>query len=382
MSRVLRKLDRRLRFCGWGLEQLFTARNPEGAGGHTAAGRPRAPPERVYKLKQLGGGFKLFCSGKHKKKVARPARAPFWATFYCTLEPCAPPPQPPRPPPLAPPLAVGRDARRATSAGLAAAKAAKAMQAARQGAAVSATLERDPLASRQEATGGSVLSRTRAFSTMALDVALAFASPAGHSAAADGGDLAPAANGAARGASAKGFGSEGDAEDGAEEGLIDPLIDSEALSDDEDEEDDLSLGGSADGSFLADGGDGDGAAAGGARVGTAHHHHHSATSLRSLARASEQLDDGNGGFVLKFHPGGHADEVKVKRATTTTATTTKITKQQQQQQQQPRETDARDNSIEHNRGKAEGNGRTSRLLPGALRLFRRRRRQRCVRGHL
>jgi len=101
MSVVFRRLDRRLRFCGMGLEDLFPARLPEGAGGFTVTGRARASPEKVYKVKYLVGVLRVLLAGKNKKKNSRPARDPHWVTFYYTLDPVAPPRRAGSPPPKA-----------------------------------------------------------------------------------------------------------------------------------------------------------------------------------------------------------------------------------------------------------------------------------------
>jgi hypothetical protein len=107
--KVLRKLDRLLRFHGLGLEDFFPARMPEGAGGYTAAGRARVSPIISYKTKDLIHGFQKMVEGKDKK-LLMVKRRPHWVTFYWTLEPDAAlgrPATPPTPRPTATNSSVG-----------------------------------------------------------------------------------------------------------------------------------------------------------------------------------------------------------------------------------------------------------------------------------
>jgi len=333
MSRILRKIDCRLRFFGWGLEHLFPARMPEGSAGFTATGRARVSPENFYKLRQVANGLKLFCNGELKKKLLQPRRAPIWATFYCTLEPCTPPLPPKPPPPPAP---------KPTSAGLAAKKMARSLRAKSRERSRERSLSRErsadgnasakneigldgvmPPANESETLGSTVSSGDSTAiiadpsdnsSAIAIKTSLAFASTSKNSAM-----IAAAATAAAAAGSvnSNGGGSENDphrlaansiADINVDSGLGDMLADLEALSDDdeEDEDDDgeedmvgeSSLMESSDGiagnSLFSTGGDTGGG---------------SHATLRAKTRASEQLDDGNGGFVLKWHPGGSAHEV-------------------------------------------------------------------------
>jgi hypothetical protein len=67
MSIVFRKLDRIMRFNGFGIEDFFPPRQAIGAGGFSVTGRARASPEIKYKLKHLISGFSRIVTGNLNK---------------------------------------------------------------------------------------------------------------------------------------------------------------------------------------------------------------------------------------------------------------------------------------------------------------------------